>query len=198
MGDINLSDMKATYFPPSIKPVFMGAHPPVKTGYGSLVDSSHITYFQNYRNENLSKFQMPPYEWGFMNTPYTPRPDIAVSSGKNNGKYLKLPQPQFTMLDPGRQQEIDDFYKVSQLHRDQYKDHSGRLHRLDYFKLNDYRFQCPTDPTSTYLKSPQYYVKYKDPIVLPITLDRSYRSPMLPNRALTGRYSPQSDISYKR
>lgn len=49
-----------------------------------------------------------------------------------------------------------------------------------------------------YLKSPQYYVRYKDPAVLPLTLERSYRSPYLPERALAGRFSPSSDISYKR
>lgn len=58
MGDTQLSDMKATYYPPSIQPGFMGAHPPVKNGYGSLSESAHISYFQNYRNENLSKMQV--------------------------------------------------------------------------------------------------------------------------------------------
>lgn len=58
MGDARLSDMKATYYPPSIQPAFMGAHPPVKNGYGSLFDSGSVNYFQNYRNENLSKFQV--------------------------------------------------------------------------------------------------------------------------------------------
>lgn len=57
-GAIQLSDMKATYFPPSIEPGFMGAHPPIKNGYGSMYESGHISYFQNYRNENLSKFQV--------------------------------------------------------------------------------------------------------------------------------------------
>lgn len=56
MGDIKLSDMKATYFPPSLQPTFMGASPPIKNGYGSLYESGNITHFQNYRNENLSKF----------------------------------------------------------------------------------------------------------------------------------------------
>lgn len=58
MGDIQLSEMKATYYPPSLQPGFMGAHPPIKNGYGSLYDSGNISYFQNYRNENLSKFQV--------------------------------------------------------------------------------------------------------------------------------------------
>lgn len=101
------------------------------------------------------------------------------------------------------------------MHRDQYKDHAGRVHPLIYFKSGEFRFQCPGDPTRylnsnlilnrinntifrTYLKFPETYIKYNDPAVLPITLERSYRSPCLPARALTGRYAPISDISYKR
>ncbi|KAF2901420.1 hypothetical protein ILUMI_04767 [Ignelater luminosus] len=142
---------------------------------------------------------MPPYEWGMMNTPYSPRPDIAASGkGTNWNRMLQMPRSPVTFLDAGRQQEVDDFYKGCQMHRDQYKDHAGRLHPLTYFKTAEYRFQCPPDLTSTYMKFPQYYTKYKDPPVLPITLDRSYRSPYLPERALTGRYSPSSDSSYKR
>lgn len=33
------------------------------------------------------------------------------------------------------------------MHREQYRDHSGRLHPLDYFKRADYNYQCPPDPT---------------------------------------------------
>lgn len=84
------------------------------------------------------------------------------------------------------------------MQRESYKDHTGKLHPVDYFKAPEYIYQCPPDPTAQYFKCPQYYTKYKDPPVLPITLNRSYRSPSLPERALTGRYSPISDISYKR
>lgn len=59
---------------------------------------------------------MPPYEWGFMNTPYTPRPDISISGKITNwNKMLQMPRPKFSMLDAGRQQEVDDFYKVKLL-----------------------------------------------------------------------------------
>lgn len=57
-GNANLSTIQATYFPPSIQPVFMGAHPPIKSGYGSFAESGNISYFQDYRNENLAKFQV--------------------------------------------------------------------------------------------------------------------------------------------
>lgn len=56
---------------------------------------------------------MPPYEWGMMTTPYSPRPDIAASGrGTNWRKMLNMPRSPVTFLDPGRQQEVDDFYKV--------------------------------------------------------------------------------------
>ncbi|CAH1955378.1 unnamed protein product [Acanthoscelides obtectus] len=86
----------------------------------------------------------------------------------------------------------------AQIHRDQYKDDSGRLHPMDYFKVADYAFQCPKDPTSRYLKYSEYYVKYKQPITLPMTLERSLNTPLLPQRALTGVYNPSSNIAYKR
>lgn len=37
------------------------------------------------------------------------------------------------------------------MHRDQYKDHSGAHHPLDYFKPGEYKWQCPKDLTR-YLK----------------------------------------------
>lgn len=59
MGDAKLSDMKSSYHSPTVQPVFMGAHPPIKNGYGSLYESGNLSYFQNYRNENLSRMQVP-------------------------------------------------------------------------------------------------------------------------------------------
>lgn len=34
-------------------------------------------------------------------------------SSKPNNRYLQLPESQFTMIDHGRQDEIDDFYTVN-------------------------------------------------------------------------------------
>lgn len=57
-GNANLSSNKAVYFPPSVQPAFMGAHPPAKSGYGSMINDANINYFQSYRNDNLAKFQV--------------------------------------------------------------------------------------------------------------------------------------------
>lgn len=56
---------------------------------------------------------MPPYEWGLINTPYTPRADIAIYGKPGNwNEILRMPERRYSMLDSGRQQEVDDFYKV--------------------------------------------------------------------------------------
>ncbi|KAJ8935428.1 hypothetical protein NQ314_012848 [Rhamnusium bicolor] len=154
-------------YPPRIQTDFMGASAPLKTGHGA---TGQIEYFQEYRNETISRMKVPPYDWGMSHIPYTPHPDVSISV-KSLDKYLKLPQSQFSMLDPARQQEVDDFYLLL-----------GGLNT----ELNKY------------MKYPDYHVKYKQPISLPLTLERSLRTPSLPERALTGVYSPGSDRAYKR
>ncbi|XP_050305537.1 protein FAM166C-like [Anthonomus grandis grandis] len=192
MGDVRFSDISASYYPPSLKMGFIGAHPPLKSeGY----DPGRVSYFQNFRNENISKMQMPPQEWGVITSPYTPHPDISIF--KKPCKYNRFPLSEISMLDKARQQEVDDFYMACQLHRDQYKDHTGSLHPLDYFKTSEVTYQCPKDPSSVYFKYPEFYTKYKDPLVMPLTLERSYRAPILPERALTGVYNRTSFIGRK-
>ncbi|KAJ8925983.1 hypothetical protein NQ315_009838 [Exocentrus adspersus] len=172
---------------------FMGAPAALNLGHNP---TAHIDYFQQYRNDTISRMLVPTYDWGGMNISYAPHPDASVY--KKTRGYVTLPQSQFSMIDAARQQEVDDFYLASQYHRDQYRDTTGTLHPLDYFKRDDYSFQCPTDPTSQYIKYPERSTRYKHPLTLPITLERTLKTPLLPDRALTGVYSPSSDIAYKR
>ncbi|KAG5890910.1 hypothetical protein JTB14_024908 [Gonioctena quinquepunctata] len=172
---------------------FKGAPPPLTAGSGTV---NHLEYFQNYRNENISRIKVPRYDWGLTNSTYTPDPD--VSAYQKSCRYLNLPESQFSVIDRERHQEVDDFYVLCQLHRDQYKDKSGSLHPLYYFKSSEYLYQCPIDPTTRYLNYPEYHVKYKQPITLPLTFERSFKTVSLPDRALTGVYNRSSDITYKR
>ncbi|KAF7280934.1 ciliary microtubule inner protein 2C-like [Rhynchophorus ferrugineus] len=179
--------ISATHYPPTLEPVFTGASPP---GQIDSYQIGHREYFNDFRNETISRFRVPKNVWVSSDTVHTPHPDVSIY--KNSGKYLKLPQSNISMLDAGRQQEVDDFYTACQMHREQYKDHHGALHPLDYFKRSDYLYQCPLDPTSVYLKYPTYYTKYKDPIVFPLSYGRTNRLPALPSRALTGVYNKNS------
>lgn len=71
---------------------------------------------------------MPPYEWGMMGTPYSPKPDIAAGSkGTNWDAMLNTPKSDVTMIDRGRQQEVDDFYKV--------RENKFGFHFLELFRL---------------------------------------------------------------
>jgi hypothetical protein len=102
--------MNPTHYPPAITPGFMGVKPPPER---SPTTPDSITYFQNYRNEYLSRMQSLPYTWGDINIEYTAKADIALLNKTNNlEKFIRMPQSQFSMLDPGRQKEIDDFYMV--------------------------------------------------------------------------------------
>ncbi|XP_050510884.1 uncharacterized protein LOC126887416 [Diabrotica virgifera virgifera] len=179
--------------PVTLKTEYTGAPVANKVKYNP---NYRIDHFNEYRNEVLSRVPNVHYEWGNVSSVYTPTPDVSVY--KSTLKYNNFQKSEFSVIDRQRSKEVDDYYLMCQLHRDQYKDTSGSLHPLNYFKKADYLYQCPSDPTSAYMKHPEYYVKYRQPIVLPLTLERSLKTPMLPERALTGRYNTSSDISYKR
>lgn len=55
---------------------------------------------------------MPPYDWGIMRTPYSPRPDIAAMKG-GPGPGLEPRRTIASGLDIGRQNGVDNFYRVS-------------------------------------------------------------------------------------
>lgn len=56
---------------------------------------------------------MPPYEWGLIKTPYSPRPDlVAASHGKTEKDFAATGQIQISTIDPVMQAEVDNFYRV--------------------------------------------------------------------------------------
>lgn len=181
--------MPIELIPVNLKPKHMGAPPAKKLNFNP---NFRLDHFYNYKTERICR--MPPfrYKLGGMKSVYTPSPDASVY--KKRDKYYYIPPTKVSMVDKGRMKEVDDFYTVCQLHRDQYRDDTGTLHAMKYFAPSEYVYQCPPDPTTRYLSYPEYHVKYKQPYTLPVTMDRSFKSPLLPDRALTGVFSPSSDI----
>lgn len=57
VGNKKMSETQATFYPPTLIPSFIDSYPPTKLDL-SLYDSGSIGYFQNYRNETLSKFSV--------------------------------------------------------------------------------------------------------------------------------------------
>lgn len=85
------------------------------------------------------------------------------------------------------------------MHRQQYKDHTGSLHPLNFFKADEYAFQCSPEVTPSYIfKYPESYTEYKRPPVLPLTYERTTKTPYMPEFAFPGIYAPGNCIAYKR
>ncbi|XP_049877194.1 uncharacterized protein LOC126374567 [Pectinophora gossypiella] len=78
---------------------------------------------------------------------------------------------------------------VCQMQREYYKGYPNRHHPYSYFDEGQYRWQCPPEMSSVYLSYPPYHVKYKQPVVLPPTTERTSDFPPMPGRTLAGRYN---------
>ncbi|KAK0161041.1 hypothetical protein PV327_009559 [Microctonus hyperodae] len=89
-------------------------------------------------------------------------------------------------INPIRVKEIDDFFIGVQLHRQQYKDRTGLLHPIEYFTKNNNNTNQLT--ASYFCDYETTFIKYKIPIVLPTTYERSNRLPSLPERPIYGVY----------
>ncbi|XP_076159985.1 uncharacterized protein LOC143143033 [Ptiloglossa arizonensis] len=143
---------------------------------------------------------MPPYRWGMQSTSYTPRPDInAAKMHRRLNRNLILLSNDISAIDVLRMKEVDDLYKGVQIHRNQYKDYTGSLHPLEFFKPDRYKYESAPGITSSYLsKYPSNYVEYKKPQVLPLTYERRKQTPYIPDLSLAGVYSKSGCIAYKR
>ncbi|KOX69533.1 hypothetical protein WN51_06543 [Melipona quadrifasciata] len=191
--------LEIQFYPPTLMSSFMDSYPPTKLDM-SLYDSGNIGYFQNYRNETLSKFSMLPYEWGIQKTPYTPRPDIVADTmrRKINRELTVLPHD-ISAINPIHMKEVDDLFKIVQIHRSQYKDRTGSFYPSVFFKPDSYMYQNALGMTESHVsKYPTSYVKYKIPIILPLTYERRKQTPYIPDFSLSGIYNKSSCIAYKR
>uniref|UniRef100_A0A1B6C8M6 Ciliary microtubule inner protein 2C n=1 Tax=Clastoptera arizonana TaxID=38151 RepID=A0A1B6C8M6_9HEMI len=99
-------------FPPKAIEPFLGIYAPIKHNYGSLYEQESTNFFQDYRNETLSRFTMAAYKYGFTRTPYSPKPDLVSAYKKANWKrILETPNVKLRLIDEARSQEVDNFYK---------------------------------------------------------------------------------------
>ncbi|CAB3257094.1 unnamed protein product [Arctia plantaginis] len=94
--------------------------------------------------------------------------------------------------DPLRQEEVASFYEICQKHRDYYRGYPKCYHPLLYFREPTIAFQCPSEMTEVYLSYQPFHVRYRQPLVLPNTLERTSYMPQLPDRNLGARYGPTS------
>ncbi|XP_076666342.1 uncharacterized protein LOC143367952 [Andrena cerasifolii] len=112
---------------------------------------------------------------------------------------LTVPSNDISTIDIQRMKEVDDLFKAAQVQRIQYKDRTGTLHPLAFFKPDEYKYQCAPGMTASYFtKYPQNFVEYKIPAVLPLTYERQKQTPYIPQLSLFGIYNQSGCVAYKR
>ncbi|KAM3960314.1 uncharacterized protein ACR2FA_005614 [Aphomia sociella] len=89
-------------------------------------------------------------------------------------------------MDILRQEEIENFYKACQMHREYYKGYPKKYHPLTFFQDTEYSWQCSPEMSHVYLSFPSFHVKYKQPAILSATTKYTSGFPQLPDRSLSG------------
>ncbi|KAE8743967.1 hypothetical protein FOCC_FOCC009430 [Frankliniella occidentalis] len=191
-----------SHLPVALRPTFMGSRPPVSQGYGSLISKGSPyggeLFFHDYRNEAAVRASMPPYLYGCERTPYSARPDMVAADRVGNWeRMLHQRRTPCSWIAPAQRAETDAFYMLCQQHRDQLRDHSGRLHPLDFFDVAATPFHCPVDMFTTYQRYPVMFTRYRNPQSQPLTFGRTLAVPPLPARSLVGDYNQYSDTQWK-
>ncbi|XP_075215358.1 uncharacterized protein LOC142321245 [Lycorma delicatula] len=155
-----------------------------------------VRTYQIYSRTSDMAFINENYEWSFPSSHHSDKKYATSYKPTNWNILLKSPDVSLRIMDVGRTNEVDTFYKLCQQHREQYKSHISRIHPLRYFRKSNNLWQCAPDITRTYFEYPQYHLQYKNPVVLPITYKRTKDIPLMPERNLAGRYDAGSDFKY--
>lgn len=126
----------ATYIPPRFMPGYRGYCPTTKYDYGETYGNQTAKYFQDYRSSVLNSSASNYSTGGSFPTYYTHTPDLVLSNRcRNADRWLLSPKYQLSNMDRDRTEQLKSLHSLSQKHREHYKDKSGTLKSVDYFKL---------------------------------------------------------------
>lgn len=126
----------ATYYPPRFMPGYRGYCPTVKFDYGETYGNATAKYFQDYRNSVLNSSATNYSPGGSFPTYYTHSPDLVISNrSRNHDRWLLAPKYELSNMDHDRTEQLRSLHSLSQKHREFYKDKSGTLKSVDYFKI---------------------------------------------------------------
>eukprot|EP00745_Piridium_sociabile_P032494 TRINITY_DN54874_c0_g1_i1.p1 TRINITY_DN54874_c0_g1~~TRINITY_DN54874_c0_g1_i1.p1 ORF type:complete len:154 (+),score=28.74 TRINITY_DN54874_c0_g1_i1:143-604(+) len=126
----------ATYIPPRFMPGYRGYCPTMKYDYGETYGNATSKYFQDYRSSVLNSSASNYSVGGSFPTYYTHNPDLVISNRcRNRDRWLMAPKYELSNVDHDRTQQLKRLDTLSQKHREHYKDKSGTLKSVDYFKL---------------------------------------------------------------
>ncbi|XP_074643137.1 ciliary microtubule inner protein 2C-like [Tubulanus polymorphus] len=126
----------ATYIPPSLMPGYKGHCPTTKFDYGETYGHATAKYFQDYRSQALNSSKSPYERGGQFPTYYTHDPTLVISNRtRTRDRFLHAPSYELSNIHHDRNDEIKRFDKQAQSHRENYRDKSGFIPRVNHFVL---------------------------------------------------------------
>ncbi|KAK7100972.1 ciliary microtubule inner protein 2C-like isoform X1 [Littorina saxatilis] len=175
----------ATYFPPRFMPGYRGYCPTMKYDYGETYGNATSKYFQDYRSSVLNSSASNYSNGGQFPTYYTHNPDMVISNrSRNQDRWLLSPKYQLSNVDHDRSEQIRSVDYLSHKHREHYKDKTGTLKSVDFFKL-------PVSAEDQFRTKDVFIImstKYSDDINLP-NLDHAAR-----RQPLIRRFNPKTNL----
>ncbi|RUS85149.1 hypothetical protein EGW08_007053 [Elysia chlorotica] len=171
----------ATYIPPRFMPGYRGHCPTIKYDYGETYGNQTAKYFQDYRSSVLNSSADPYCKGGQFPTVYSHNPDLVISNRtRTQDRWLQAPRYRLSNVDHDRKEEIYQFDKLSQGHREHYKDKSGTVKSVDFFSI-------PISSVEQFKRNVPFMIlstKYRDCINLP-PLDHIARREPIVQKAVT-------------
>jgi len=166
----------ATYVPPRFMPQYRGYCPTIKYDYGETYGNATSKYFQDYRSSVLNSSCTNYSPGGSFPTYYTHNPDLVISNrARNHDRWLMSPKYELSNMDHDRNEQLRGLHRLSQTHREQYKDKSGTQKSVDYFKL-------PVSAEDQFRTKDVFIImsnKYSDGINLPDLQHEARREPII-------------------
>ncbi|XP_013404250.1 UPF0573 protein C2orf70 homolog B [Lingula anatina] len=166
----------ATYIPPRFMPGYRGHCPALKFDYGETYGNATAKYFQDYRSTVLSSSQSVWCKGGRFPTYYTHDPSSVIGARtRTRDRWLDAPKYRLYNVDHDRNEELKQFDKLAQKHREHFNDKSATVKRVDAFMLpvkaeDQFKQHVPFMILST---------RHTDDIFLPDIKNLSNRDPLI-------------------
>ncbi|XP_075056550.1 ciliary microtubule inner protein 2C [Mixophyes fleayi] len=150
-----ITDNNATYIPPALMPGYRGYVPSEAFTYGDTYGNTTARSFQDFRSAALNSSQSPYCKGGQFPTSYSNDPALVLSNrSRSLDRFLYRPNWSRYNVDFNRTQELNQFRKSAQQHRDHYRDNTGTVHQVPHFIL-------PVNNEDTYPLPQQSKIKGK-------------------------------------
>ncbi|XP_054843685.1 protein FAM166C [Eublepharis macularius] len=131
-----LTQNNAVYVPPGLMPGYHGHVPNVVYSFGDTYGNATMKYLQDFRNAAMKTSCSPYSKGGQFPTLFSSDPELVIGArARGWDRWLHTPNYSRFNLDFNRSAELKEFHKLSQMHRDYYRDKTGTVHRNPYFVL---------------------------------------------------------------